>query len=177
MDKRILYTRAEGGLGVVAPFAGARGRVLLPSGPQGDPAAPGAPIERDETDEEFLARLIATAVPPDASDVRVVDAADVPPLPPPVPPVVTDRQLFQALAAEGLVPPAEALAAVRTGELPAAFRTVLDAMPEGERFAAEMVLSGATSFERGHPLTAAIGAGLGLSPEGIDELFRAAARA
>ena len=104
---------------------------------------------------------------------------DVLPLPdpePPVPAVISDRQFFQQLAAEGTITPAEALAAVRTGELPAALVAILDGIPdEDERFSAEMLLSGATQIERAHPLTDAIGAATGRSHDDIDEFFRAAA--
>jgi len=57
MNKRIIYTRADGGCSVVTP---------APNG------------KRDgEDDDAFLARLIA-GLPADAKDVRVIDANEVP---------------------------------------------------------------------------------------------------
>lgn len=93
--------------------------------------------------------------------------------PPPVPGSVSDRQFFQALALAGLISQAEALAAVQTGALPAPIAAIIDAMPD--QFAARMLLSGATTFERRHPLTDALASALGYSPAQTDDLFRAAA--
>ena len=95
--------------------------------------------------------------------------------PRPVPPEISDRQFFQALAIAGIISEADALAAVMTGDLPAAFEAFVAALPAGEQFGARMALSGATIFRRDHPLTAAFGAASGKSPAEIDELFRLAA--
>jgi len=91
--------------------------------------------------------------------VRQHTLADVPPPPPAAMPDISDRQFFQALA----LPPyevitmAEALAAVKTGELPAALQAIVDAIPDPvARFNAEMLLSGATTFSRSHPMVAVI---------------------
>lgn len=94
--------------------------------------------------------------------------------PPPVPSSVSDRQFFQALALGGMISEAEALAAVQTGALPAPIAAIVDGLPD--QFGARMLLSGATTFERGHPLTDALAAALGYSPAQTDDLFRAAAR-
>ena len=75
--------------------------------------------------------------------------------PSPVLPAISDRQFFQALATPpfSLITPAEALAAVKMGELPAALAAILDGIEsDADRFAAEMLLSGATVFERAHPM-------------------------
>lgn len=109
-------------------------------------------------------------------DGVTLDVLPLPEAPPPVPSIISDRQFFQQLAVEGTITPAEALAAVRTGELPAALLAILAGIAdEAERFAAEMLLSGATQIERAHPLTDAIGAATGRTPPQIDDFFRAAA--
>ena len=96
--------------------------------------------------------------------------------PPAVPAMISDRQFFQQLAAEGLITQAEALAAVRTGDLPVALRNIVDSISDPQqRFAAEMLLSGATDIQRSHPLTDAIGAATGRTSAQIDDFFRAAA--
>lgn len=100
------------------------------------------------------------------------------PPPPPqqeVPETISDRQFFHVLAVDGLITEAEALAAVKTGDAPAAFETFISSLPEGERFNARMLLEGATTFRRDHPLTNAFGAMHGLTPEEIDDLWRRAA--
>lgn len=101
-----------------------------------------------------------------------------PPLPPPAPPVpvsISDRQFFQQLAIEGTITQADSLAAVKTGVLPAPLAAIIaDIEDPEERFAAEMLLSGATIFERGHPLTDRIAAARGKTPGQTDDFFRAA---
>jgi hypothetical protein len=93
-----------------------------------------------------------------------------------VPPVISDRQFFQALAEMGFITLAEALAAVKTGEIPVEFQALIASLPsEEDRFAAEMLMSGATQFNRSHPLTLAFGASKGWTSEDIDELFVLAA--
>jgi hypothetical protein len=58
MNKRIVYTRPDGGLSVLIP-------------------APGF-LAKFATDEEGLAALVAKDVPPDASDVCQCDASEIP---------------------------------------------------------------------------------------------------
>lgn len=115
---------------------------------------------------------------PDNRDRAEIDALgivieDYAPPPEPVPESVSDRQFFQALALDGMISEAEALAAVQTGALPAPIAAIIDAMPD--QFAARMLLSGATTFERRHPLTDALASALGYSPAQTDDLFRVAA--
>lgn len=92
-----------------------------------------------------------------------------------VPETISDRQFFQQLAAQGVITPAEALAAVKTGAIPATLQSFIDTLPTEQKFAAEMLVSGAVAFSRRHPMTAALGAGLGWTAEQIDALWRAAA--
>ena len=92
----------------------------------------------------------------------------------PVPLEISDRQFFHILAIDGLITEAEALAAVKTGDAPAAFETFIASLPEGDRFNARMLLEGATTFERNHPLTAAFGGMYGMTSEEIDDLWRRA---
>mgnify|MGYP001413910286 CR=1 FL=1 len=91
---------------------------------------------------------------------------DAPPPPPPTladMPDISDRQFFQALALPpfSIITTAEALAAVKTGELPAALQAIVDAIPDPTaRFNAEMLLSGATTFRATHPMVAGIAAAM-----------------
>lgn len=98
-----------------------------------------------------------------------------PETPPSVPTrVISNRQFFQQLAIAGLITRQEALAAVKTGEVPEALATLLDNIPPDPRFNAEMLLSGATQFDRYHPLVAPIGAAQGMTDEEIDQFWIAA---
>ncbi|MET4190672.1 MULTISPECIES: hypothetical protein [unclassified Bradyrhizobium] len=95
--------------------------------------------------------------------------------PAPVPGSISDRQFFQQLAISGIITQAEALAAVKTGEVPAALQALVSGMPTADQFNAQMILSGATTFLRDHPMTVAIGMGYGWSSGQVDDFFRAAA--
>lgn len=97
------------------------------------------------------------------------------PDPAPVPVSISDRQFAQHLALDGVISEAEALVWAARGELPAALETALGGLPEGERFAAQMLLAAATTYERSHPLVAALGGVLGYDPPALDEIWRAAA--
>lgn len=108
------------------------------------------------------------------ADGGVIEPADEPVIP--VPSTISDRQFFQQLAIAGLITQDEALAAVQTGSLPAAFVTFIDQLPAAKRFDAKMKLTGATTFERSNPLTDAFGAMYGMNSEQIDELWRVASQ-
>ena len=92
-----------------------------------------------------------------------------------VPQTISDRQFFQQLAIAKVISQEEALAAVKTGDIPSALSGFIAALPDAARFNAEMLLSGATLFQRAHPLTDAIAAAQGMTPEQVDDFFRAAA--
>lgn len=99
-------------------------------------------------------------------------AGESPPSPLVVPREISDRQFFQGLALKGLISEEEAISAVSTGALPAAFETLIGQLSAADRFTARMLLSGATSFLRTNPLVDTLGAMLGMGPEEIDELWR-----
>lgn len=93
-----------------------------------------------------------------------------------VPASISDRQFFQQLAVLGVITEDEALAA-NAAIIPAALVAIIDQMPAEQQFAAKMLVSGATVFERNHPMTEAIGVSYGWTSEQIDDFFRAAAKA
>lgn len=97
------------------------------------------------------------------------------PEPEPVPTSISDRQFAQQLAVLGAISEAEAEAWAARGELPAAIEAAVAALPETDRFAARMLLSAATSYQRAHPLVPAIGGLLGYDAAAIDDIWRAAA--
>jgi hypothetical protein len=102
-------------------------------------------------------------------------APNVPPAPP-VPTDISDRQFFQQLAIAGIITPPEAIAAVATGTIPAALKALVDQLPADQMFGAVMLLSGAVSFSRTHPLTEAIGVAYGMTAAQIDALWTAASK-
>lgn len=95
----------------------------------------------------------------------------------PVPAEISDRQFYHLLALNGTITQAEALAAVATGTIPAALDAYVDTLPTDlDKFNARMLLSGAVSFNRHHPLTLAVGAAQGLSPEQLDKFWITASK-
>ena len=122
-----------------------------------------------------------------AADFIAVDAAVLPdwsysngafspppPPPVPIPGAVSDRQFFQALALSNLITREEALAAVKTGDIPAALQAVIDGLAEAERFQATMLLAGAVEFRRDHALVEVVRLARGMTPAQVDDLFRLA---
>lgn len=53
--------------------------------------------------------------------------------------------------------------------------TLVDGLPEGDRFAARMLLRGATQFERTYPLTPVLATAYGWSEAQTDDFWRACA--
>ena len=94
----------------------------------------------------------------------------------PVPTEISDRQFFQQMAIEGRITQAEALDAVGSGVIPAAMDTLVEQLPANQRFAARMLIRGATTFRRDHSVTELIGQLYGMSAEQIDTTWRAAAK-
>ncbi|TQI72890.1 hypothetical protein FHT98_0610 [Bosea sp. AK1] len=97
------------------------------------------------------------------------------PEPVPVPVSISDRQFAQQLAVLGAITETEAEAWAARGDLPAAMEAAVAGLPAEDRFAARMLLSAATIYERAHPLVPAIGGLLGYDAAEIDDIWRAAA--
>jgi hypothetical protein len=95
---------------------------------------------------------------------------------PATPRVISDRQFFQALALQGAITPEEALAAVRTGAIPAAMQSFIDAITDQEQqFGATMLLSGAVEFDRNHPLVESFRQAMDWTVQQTNDLWRLAA--
>lgn len=90
-------------------------------------------------------------------------------------PDISDRQFFQQAAVMGLITRQEALDAVKTGAIPTALQTIINAIPDTDaQWAATMLLSGATTFQRHHPFTEAVGQAMAMTSEQVDLFFLAA---
>lgn len=108
----------------------------------------------------------------DFTPEEIAEIQNRPPEPPFVPQIISDRQFFHQAAIAGIITQDEALAAVSIGAIPAVLQTIVDGIPDtNEQFAAKMLLSGATVFDRNHPLAEAVGASLGWTVEQIDQFF------
>lgn len=90
---------------------------------------------------------------------------------PTVPQIISDRQFFQALAGMQIITTEEALAAVGPGTIPAALDAMVQGLPQQEQFPARMLLTGATQFDRNHPMVAVFGVAFGWTPEQLDSFW------
>jgi len=89
--------------------------------------------------------------------------------------IISRRQFYQASAMHGMITKEEALDAVRHGTIPAQMQAGIDTLPPDEKFAAEMLLSGAGEFERNHPLVEKFAVIMGMTPAQADDIWRFAA--
>ena len=99
--------------------------------------------------------------------------APPPPPEPPEPPIITltNRQLFAALALTSMITQAEALAAGRVGEVPAAIEAVFNTLPPDAAFMARLTWATMREVPRDHPLIAALVAAGTATAEQVDALF------
>jgi hypothetical protein len=85
--------------------------------------------------------------------------------------VLTNRQLFIALALDHFITEAEALAAARMGTVPAAIEAVFAELPNQDAFAARVTWATMREVARDHPLiTIMIAANLA-TEEQVDAIF------
>ncbi|ARQ56880.1 hypothetical protein Kim5_CH00772 [Rhizobium sp. Kim5] len=91
-------------------------------------------------------------------------------------PDISCRQFFQQLALDGIIPEAEALAAVSAGVLPTDIEAIVASLPPAEQFGARMLLSGAQTFHRKHPLVPVFAAAIGMSDSELDTFWLAASK-
>jgi hypothetical protein len=90
---------------------------------------------------------------------------------PPTPIVLTNRQLFAALALTGFITEAEALAAGRTGAVPTAIDDVFGELPEQDAFLARLTWATMREVTRDHSLIAAMIAENLATAEQVDAIF------
>lgn len=137
-----------------------------------DPAPFGAARVASIAPPPVGAGEVAVEGTPEWSGSEWVQTWTVAPQIAPVPTSISDRQFFQQLAIEGKITQDEALAAVATGTIPAAMEALVQQLPAESQFAARMLLSGATQFERAHPLTATLGQMYGMDSAALDLFWR-----
>lgn len=90
-------------------------------------------------------------------------------------PDISDRQFFQQAAIMGLITQDEALQAVKVGAIPATLQAIVDMISDpNAKFAANMMLSGATIFQRSNALTEQVGMAMGWTSDQLDQFFLSA---
>jgi len=93
-----------------------------------------------------------------------------------VPELISDRQFFQQLAIEDRITENEALEAVGPGVIPTAMLALINMLPAEDQFGAKMLIRGATTFERLHPVAGLIQQLYGWSDGQRDDFWTAAAK-
>jgi hypothetical protein len=114
--------------------------------------------------------IVRDATPAETAEIEALRNA-----PPPVPSAISRRQLLIALAQAKWITEAEALAAAKTGEVPAAIDAVFAALPKEQALAARITWATMTVVERDHPLIQAVIDAKLATADQVDALFKAAA--
>ena len=96
-------------------------------------------------------------------------------LEPTVPPSVTLLRFMRILARRGIITQDEALAATRTGAVPAAIDAVFATFPPDAAFDARLTWAAMYEVERANPLLELVGAMHGIDGPDWDDIFREAA--
>ncbi|PRA86946.1 hypothetical protein CQ054_07040 [Ochrobactrum sp. MYb29] len=94
----------------------------------------------------------------------------------PVPDEISRRQFFQQLANDELITKDEAKAALQGGAIPVALQALITQLPEEEQFDAEMLLIGAATFARAHPLCQKMRVLFDWSNDQLDSFWRCASK-
>ncbi len=123
----------------------------------------------DEEEGPFIAEWLSPLPQPSVEELEAATPRRTD-----VPETISDRQFFQQLAVAGLITEDEAIDAVATGAVPVAMQAVIDSLPADQKFAALMLLRGAISFERHHPLVAVFASAMGMTDAETDDLWVAA---
>lgn len=90
-----------------------------------------------------------------------------------VPDEISRRQFFQQLSVMEIITKEQAKVALQGGIIPEPLQDIVDALPtEDDRFQAEMLIIGASSFNRQHPLAETVRLSLGWSEAQKDDFWR-----
>lgn len=93
-----------------------------------------------------------------------------------VPDEISRRQFFQQLAKMEIITKSEALAALTSGSIPTPLQNIIDQLPTDEdKFNAQMLVIGASTFNRTHPLAEIVRQAMQWTIEQKDQFWRDAA--
>lgn len=153
------------------------GRFILPNGDVTSPAYDGW----DNEECRIEAIIDADTVPPGKVVVstsvqmvnghpQYVDVLEDAPIV--IPEIISRRQFYEQLEVDGIISEAEALAAMKTGTLPAALQAVVDGMTDARaKYDAEMKLVGATDFYRSSALVMVFAIVIGWDEQRVDQFW------
>lgn len=133
-------------------------------------------IERDGMPYHVLPSDPIWSVVEEAASLYTLEPEPAPPPPPAMPPRnVSLRQLLRALVATGFISKAEALAAARTGDIPASLRAPLFAAVDADAaFEIELAWAAMYEAERASPFWGFVLAAGIATAEQIDQVFAVA---
>lgn len=97
-------------------------------------------------------------------------------VPAPVPGTIRLLQFLAEGASRGIFTADEALAAARTGAVPAAIEAVFNTLPADQAFGARLAWAAMVEVDRASPLLAAVAAARGMSSSDMDDFFRVASK-
>lgn len=90
---------------------------------------------------------------------------------------ISRRQFFQQLAVMEIITKTEALAALQNGTIPPPLQVIIDQLPtEDDKFNAQMLVIGAATFNRLHPLAEIVRQAMQWTAEQKDNFWREAAK-
>ena len=96
------------------------------------------------------------------------------PGPPSVPSSISKRQFLLAACADGLITPAEAIAAASTGAVPSSIYVVLTTLPADTQVAFRITWAAMVQVDRNHPFVPVMAQAFDKDDAEIDEFFRSA---
>lgn len=96
--------------------------------------------------------------------------------PQPVPGTIRLLQFLGQGVIAGIFSQDEALAAARTGAVPAAIEAVFGTLPADQAFQARLAWAAMVEVDRASPLLAAVAAARGMNTAAMDDFFRAASK-
>ncbi|GAA0613179.1 hypothetical protein [Paenochrobactrum glaciei] len=106
---------------------------------------------------------------------NVIEPYVAPPVIELIPDEISRRQFFQQLAVMEIITKAEALAALQNGTIPDPLQVIIDQLlTEDDQFNAQMLVIGASTFNRTHPLAEIVRQAMQWSVEQKDDFWREA---
>ncbi|KAB2689650.1 hypothetical protein [Brucella tritici] len=115
----------------------------------------------------------------DAFDVsgKVWSGSDWVSRPASIPKEISRRQFFQQLAVMEIISKEDAKSAMQTGTIPQPLQAIIDQLPtDDDKFNAEMLVIGADTFDRTHPLAETVRISLGWTDEQKADFWRDASK-
>lgn len=123
---------------------------------------------------ELVKHVNGFDIPLNDAEVEAWKRDNLQPLPEPTPSEIADWQFAGELRDRGIMSQEEAVAFSGRGEIPARLAQLIAGLPEDEQDDTTLLLSGAKTIQRAHPLVAKIAPAFGWDEAATDDFFRKA---